>query len=847
LSFLAILSLVSCYSEHNVNTGFAIHPLNLERILWVALLSVFGLALLWLILVGPLMALPTGREGWVMGSSVLAALLCLCVTFGAQFRPLWGVIALGVLAGGLQGLRPWLPTLDVVGSLLSLVFLFYSSYRPARAELGKLFLDVLLVAVSLFTVLWHSELSGLMTAAPGGLLELMGGLSLVGLQVITLLLLLSTVLMLTLRRVEQNYALELFILGLALTLRLATLLLELGPGERMLGGVLELATVALFGLAAYRSLHPLVVQPHTVSTRILSLALRGLPYAAVLACLVTLLTSLQDHEGNSLAVGVGTALVTLLALGRQGWAYAENRSLSFEVRQLGAAERQLLGSLQVSESRYQSLVENSSDLVQILSLTGRILYASPSHREKLGFETADLLEQSVTLLLHPRDEHAFRELLLGVSKHGNLSAPLLYRVRHKEGGWVWLEGVAKNLLHQPAVSGIVLNARDVTEREKAREKMGQLGVQLETRLERITTLHAIDLAISSRLSLNVTLDMVLAQVNSHLSVEASAIRLRNRETGRLEFYSGLGFKNDEARDHLLMLGARWAENVLLEGKPLGTRLAPEVYSQWANVEGGVRYFAAPLTIDGQTQGVLEVYQRGGARREREWHHFLETLAGQSALAVENDRLLSDLQRSNRELLNAYNEVIEGWARALDLRDKETEGHSRRVTDLAVRLATKMGLTNEELMNLRRGALLHDIGKMGIPDRILQKPGPLDPDEWAIMRTHPTLSYRMLEGIEFLRPALDVPYAHHEKWNGTGYPRGLKGPNIPLSARIFAVVDVWDALTSNRPYHAARSPEESLAIVLEGAGNHFDPEVVRAFCTLEEIGAVKAVQVGSSAD
>jgi len=842
-----------------VNTAFTFPPAALERTLWFALLGVSGAALLWLVLAQPLLALPAGREAWVLASSALSALLCLCVAFGARGGPLWGVIALGVLVGGVTGLKPWLPALDVVGSLLTLMLLFYSPYRLARAELGKLCLDVLLVAVSLFTVLWHSELSGLMTAPAGGVLEL--GLSVVGLQVIALLLLLSAVLMLALRRVEQNYALELLILGLALTLRLTTLLLELGParevaGSQMLGsqmdagvlgGVLEVATATLFGFAAHRSLHPLIVLPRATSTRILSLALRGLPYAAVLACLVTLLTALQDRVGSSLALGVGTALVTLLALGRQGWAYAENRSLSVEVRQLGAAERQLLGSLQASESRYQSLVENSSDLVQILSLSGRILYASPSHREKLGFETADLLEQSVSLLLHPRDELSFRELLRGAAQHRDLSAPLLYRVRHKEGGWVWLEGVAKNLLHQPAVSGIVLNARDVTEREEAREKVGQLGAQLETRLERITALHAIDLAISSRISLNVTLDMVLAQVNSQLSVEASAIRLRNRESGLLEFYSGLGFKNVEARDHLLMLGARWAENVLLEGKPLGTRLAPEVYSQWASVEGGVRYFAAPLIIDGQTQGVLEVYQRGGARREREWHHFLETLAGQSALAVENDRLLSDLQRSNRELMAAYNEVIEGWARALDLRDKETEGHSRRVMDLTVRLATRMGLSNEELMHLRRGALLHDIGKMGIPDRILQKPGPLDPDEWTVMRTHPILSYRMLEGIEFLRPALDVPYAHHEKWNGTGYPRGLKGPNIPLSARIFAVVDVWDALTSDRPYHAARSPEESLSIVLEGAGSHFDPEVVRAFCTLEEIAALKARRVGSSAD
>lgn len=815
--------------------------------MWLALLGVSAMALLWLGVLGPQLAVSVERQGWVLGSSLIAALLCLYAAFRSPLRLFWGVVALEVAVGGVGDLRPLLPALDTLGSLLCLGLLFYAIGRLSRAELGKLTLDVLLVAVSLFTVLWDGQLSGSSLSQTFGPLERWGGSTMVEVQVMALLLLLSAVLMLALRRVEQRHALELFILGLALTLRLAVLLLEVRMGESPVSGVLEVGTVTLFGWAAYRSLIPYPFLPHAFSTTLLGYFLRALPYGAVFACLVSLLLALQNNSANSLAVGVGTAGVTLLALARQGWALTENRMLSAEVRHMGVAERQLLGELQASEARYQLLVEHSSDLVQILNVRGRILYASPSHRDKLGFESEDLLEQSVSLLLHPRDEAAFLTLLRTTAEVGELSAPQLYRVRHKEGGWRWLEGVAKSLIENPAIGGIVLNARDVTEREEAQEKVSQMSFQLEARLERITTLHAIDLAISSRLSLNVTLDMVLAQVNTHLNVEASAIRLRSRETGQLEFYSGLGFKNEAARDHLLMLGSRWAENVLLEGKPLGTRLAPEVYSTWANVEGGVRYFAAPLIIDGHTQGVLEVYQRGNVRREREWHHFLETLAGQAALAVENDRLLSDLQRSNKELTAAYDEVIEGWARALDLRDKETEGHSRRVTNLAVRLALKMGFEGDDLMHLRRGALLHDIGKMGIPDRILQKPGPLDPEEWAVMRTHPTLSYQMLEGTQFLRPALEIPYAHHEKWNGSGYPRGLKGLSIPLSARIFAVIDVWDALNSKRPYHAARSPEESLSIILEGEGSHFDPEVIRAFLTLEEIANLKKSKAGSSAD
>ncbi len=187
-----------------------------------------------------------------------------------------------------------------------------------------------------------------------------------------------------------------------------------------------------------------------------------------------------------------------------------------------------------------------------------------------------------------------------------------------------------------------------------------------------------------------------------------------------------------------------------------------------------------------------------------------------------------LQEANIQLLTAYEATIEGWSHAMDLRDKETEGHSRRVTELTVKLARTFDVSDDEIMHLRRGALLHDMGKLGIPDSILHKPDKLTEEEWVIMRKHPQLAYDMLYPVEYLRPALIIPLNHHEKWDGTGYPNGLKGKAIPIAARLFAIIDVWDALTSDRPYRHAWSEAEALAYIREQSGKHFDPQVVDLF-------------------
>jgi len=232
------------------------------------------------------------------------------------------------------------------------------------------------------------------------------------------------------------------------------------------------------------------------------------------------------------------------------------------------------------------------------------------------------------------------------------------------------------------------------------------------------------------------------------------------------------------------------------------------------------------------KGVLEVFHRSRLEPNTEWLDFLEALAGRAAIAIDNASLFHDLQRSNTELALAYDTTLEGWSRALDLRDKETEGHTQRVAELTIRLASKMGVSEADLVHIRRGALLHDIGKMGIPDDILLKPGPLSDEEWVIMRRHPTYAFDLLSPIAFLHPALDIPHYHHEKWDGTGYPAGLKGEQIALAARIFAIVDVWDALRSDRPYRPAWPQERVREHIRSLSGIHFDPKVVEAFMEME---------------
>jgi HD-GYP domain-containing protein (c-di-GMP phosphodiesterase class II) len=365
-----------------------------------------------------------------------------------------------------------------------------------------------------------------------------------------------------------------------------------------------------------------------------------------------------------------------------------------------------------------------------------------------------------------------------------------------------------------------------------------LHEQTESRLKQVQALHAIDSAINSSLDLRVTLNVLLSQTVSQLRVDAADVLLFRQQTVTLECAEGRGFRAAAFMQTRLRFGEDHAGAAALERRTLYVpdlrvnQVAPSRAPLLAG-EGFISYVCAPIIAKGQIKGVLEVFHRAPLRPDKDWIELLETLAGQAAIAIENAELFRGLERSHSELSIAYDATIEGWSRALDLRDKETEGHTQRVTEITLRLSRAMGIGDAQLMHVHHGALLHDIGKMGIPDRILLKPGSLTDEEWQVMRKHPVYAHDLLSPIAYLRPALDIPYCHHEKWDGTGYPRGLKGEQIPLVARLFAVIDVWDALLSDRPYRPAWSKEQTLTYLREQRGKHFDPQAVDAFLQLLE--------------
>lgn len=372
----------------------------------------------------------------------------------------------------------------------------------------------------------------------------------------------------------------------------------------------------------------------------------------------------------------------------------------------------------------------------------------------------------------------------------------------------------------------------------------RLFEELEKRFRRIQALHEIDRAISASTDLNLTLDILLDQVIHQLNVDAADIFLFNEHSSKFEYTAGKGFSTRYQPPISSEVEVSLISQVALNRKPIVVkgdlceycekfRDFPCERKDILRQEGFVFYAAVPLIAKGRMLGVLETFSRSHMEEDQDWFEFLQVLGNQAAIAIDNARMFEALQNKNIELQRAYDETMVSWARVLDLRDRETEGHSERVAELTLKIAKRMGVKEEELKYMKWGALLHDIGKMAIPDRILLKPDKLTKEEWNIMKMHPVYAYRMLSRINYLRPALDIPYCHHERWDGTGYPRELKGEEIPLSARIFAVVDVYDALTSDRPYRKAWSREKAIEYIKDQSGKQFDPKVVEVFLSVVE--------------
>ncbi len=371
----------------------------------------------------------------------------------------------------------------------------------------------------------------------------------------------------------------------------------------------------------------------------------------------------------------------------------------------------------------------------------------------------------------------------------------------------------------------------------------KLFERLNRELQNIQVLRNIDMAITGSLDLRVTFRVILDETIKQLEVDAAAILLMCPDLQTLKFEAWRGFKTAVPEGIILKSGEGYAGKAASERRTFQrskeeARNSESGEDRLMEEEGFTDCIALPLVVKGQVQGVLEIFSSESLTlidRSDDWRDFLETLAGQAAVAIDNAEMFHDMERSNRELIEAYDSTIAGWANALELKDTETADHSQRVMKMTLRIARELGMEEGQLAHVRRGALLHDIGKMGVPDSILLKEGKLTEKEWEVIKEHPGHAFRLLSEIEYLRPAIDIPYCHHEKWDGSGYPRGLKGKQIPLAARIFAVVDVWDALTSDRPYRAAWDRKDALEHIRTQAGKHFDPEVVDVFNEVLEKG------------
>ena len=507
----------------------------------------------------------------------------------------------------------------------------------------------------------------------------------------------------------------------------------------------------------------------------------------------------------------------------------DERILTLLASQVAAALERIRGAVAMreSEERFRCLSDAAFEGIGI-SEGERLIDVNTRLGEILGYESQEMVGRDIKEFVAPRPEPRIPD-----SPRRRRGDVREHRAIRKDGTEIVVETRGRDMpYHGRTVT--VTAVRDITDWRRAEDR-----ILLQVR--RLAALRDIDAAINSRLDLKVTMQMFLEQVAAQLGVEAAAVLLLNEAGGGWETISSVGLPA-----HVLPvvrpLQDSWASRASQERKVMAVSDAPSTGQDRRDdlplppqvAACGFRsYFVAPLVVKEQAVGVLEVFARSPLQADREWMSFLETLAGQAAMAIDNRRLFESIRRSNSDLGEAYDTTLEGWSRALELRDRETQGHTLRVAEITMMLARAAGITEDDLLHVRRGALLHDIGKMGIPDGILLKPGPLDEEEWAVMRKHTTYAHELLSPVQFLKPALDIPYCHHERWDGTGYPRGLKGEAIPLSARVFAVVDSWDALSHDRPYRPAWSSAQVRDYLREKSGSHFEPRLVDLFLAMDE--------------
>ena len=357
--------------------------------------------------------------------------------------------------------------------------------------------------------------------------------------------------------------------------------------------------------------------------------------------------------------------------------------------------------------------------------------------------------------------------------------------------------------------------------------------QTEERNRRLRTLHVIETSITSTLDLRSTLNTLVEQIQVRLNVDAVLVLLLNQDLQVLEYGAGRGFHRsglEQTRIHVgEEISGRAALNQEIIFTPDLTRPGPVLrLSERIAGENFISAFTVPLVAKGKLYGVLELFYRRSVQNDLEWGEYLETLGRQVAMAIDSISMFDQLQQTLMVQQTALDSTIESWALVLEKRGIEPNGHAKRLTEKTLELAQLMGIVDTKLVDIYRGVLLHDVGKFLIPEGILLKPSLLHDDEWNLIYQHPTYALDMLSKIDPLKAALNIPYCHHENWDGSGYPRGIKGEQIPIEARIFQVVETWDLMSVDLPYRKASAQNDVLKYIRSESGKKFDPRVVEKF-------------------
>jgi putative nucleotidyltransferase with HDIG domain/PAS domain S-box-containing protein len=530
----------------------------------------------------------------------------------------------------------------------------------------------------------------------------------------------------------------------------------------------------------------------------------------------------------------------------KGWMFVAASALFiyFLLKRYLDFQRQAALRIRTSEERLQLALTAGNQGIFDLDVESGVIEVNEIIPKMLGINPDNFREtiDSWVERIHPEDREIAGRQISNLLRGELIELVTEYRIITQSGEllWIYLRGSIVERFSNGSVKRVSGVLSNITEKKNSELRMARLFEESNTRLHRIEALHEIDQAISTNFHQIETLQSILKHLKNELAIDAAAILLADGTAQMYSHNASIGFMTSTHESTHFNIGESYSQKSIQKDCMISLEVdeVRKIDASFADMvarEGFKSYISFPLFAKGKLKGLLEIFHRSSFSPDREWINFAKTLAGQTAIAIENAHLFDSLNEANtnlikinQDLLAAYDATIESLSRAIDMRDKETENHSLRVMKITMEFATKLGFNEIELNHIRRGALLHDIGKLAVPDSILNKNGFLDEDERKIIQEHPVFAFNMLKTINYLLPAIDIPHLHHEKWDGSGYPNGLKGEEIPKAARMFAIVDVFEALTSDRPYRKAWSIDQAIQYIIEQKSKHFDPDLVDKF-------------------